>query len=71
SDHFLVCMKYRARIMRGKTGSSLRPKRLHLEKLRIPESAIDYQHGLLGALEACNKKASNTDTTAGCAVEET
>lgn len=32
SDHFLVCMRYRSRIMRRNAVSGMRPEKLHIEK---------------------------------------
>lgn len=63
SDHFLVCMGYRARILRREAGR--RPEtdgRLYVEKLATPEIAANYHRKLIEDLEINNAERCNTET---------
>lgn len=71
TDHFLVCMKYRSRIMRRNAGESMRPERLHTEKLKAPEMKKKYENKLGEALETGNMEVCNMESAMRCAVEET
>lgn len=69
SDHFLVCMGYRARILRR--GAGRRPEtdgRLYVEKLATPEIAANYHRKLIEDLEINNAERCNTET--GCTMKE-
>lgn len=69
SDHFLVCMGYRARIL--KRGAGRRPEtdgRLYVEKLATPETAANYHRKLIEDLEINNAERCNTET--GCTMKE-
>lgn len=68
SDHFLVCMRYRDRIMsRGKSSG----QKAHLEKFKTPETTIDYRNKIKEALNLCYKETCNTGCATGDTVEET
>lgn len=68
SDHFLICMRYRYCI-RGRKGGSPKAERMHLEKLRATETAVDNQHKLLQEFESYNVGRCNTNDIAGCTIE--
>lgn len=70
SEHFLVCARFRARIMRGRTGRNTKAKKLCLEKLKIAESRSNYQLKLREVFETRNAVRCGTNEAAGSAVEE-
>lgn len=69
SDHFLVCMRYRDRTMSKERSSGQKAKRLHMEKLKIPETSIDYQNKIKKALNRCNRETCNTGSATGSTME--
>lgn len=69
-DHYLVDMRYKSRIMRGRKNNGPRMKRLHLEKLKTSETSIDYQNKIDEALKSCNREVCNSSGLTGCAMEK-